>query len=200
MISGINGTNSATPFNDASVRFNNLTGSATVSNDAIFGGFTDNFNVTNSAGDLNRITFTSDTIGDNDATNGNDGILLSSAASAGALEATIQNSTFTAAGANLLDFNHGGSGVGDLVISGSHFSNNHPGIATGGGGLTLGNSGTSGSTTMSDHRRTPSATPSATRLTIVKSTGPSTQTGTFSAATRSASPGTRPWAPQRVTG
>jgi len=182
LINGTNGTTSAGPFDDASVRFNNLTGSATVSNDAISGGFTDNFNVTNSSGDLNRITFSSDTIGDNNATGGNDGILLSSTASAGALEATIQSSTFTAAAANLLDFNHGGSGAGDLVISASHFSNNHPGIATGGGGLTLGNSGTSGPTTMS-------ITGSTFRdavgngLTIVKSTGTSTQVGTFDSNT-----------------
>src|SRR5206468_318046 len=109
----------------------------------------DNFNVTNTSGDLNRITFTSDTVGDNSAAGGNDGLALSSSASAGALKATIQSSTFTGAAGDLVDYGHGGSGLGDLVISGSHFSNSHPGIATGGGGLTLTNSGTSGAMTMS---------------------------------------------------
>ncbi|MEA2371954.1 MAG: hypothetical protein QOH12_2348 [Solirubrobacteraceae bacterium] len=182
VINGTNGTNSATPFNDASVRFNNLTGSATVSNDAISGGFTDNFNVTNTSGDLNRITFTSDTVGDNSAAGGNDGLALLSSASAGALKATIQGSTFTGAAGDLVDYGHGGSGLGDLVISGSHFSNSHPGIATGGGGLTLTNSGTSGATTMSITGNT-FRDAVGNGLTIVKSTGTSTQVGTFASNT-----------------
>ena len=38
--------------------------------------------------------------------------------------------------------------VGDLVLTTNAFTNNHPAIATGGGGLTLSNSGTSGNATM----------------------------------------------------
>jgi hypothetical protein len=65
------------------------------------------------------------------------------------------------------------------VISNSNFSNNHPGIATGGGGLSLGSSGTAGPTTIS-------VTGSTFRdavgdgILVVKSTGVSTLSGTFS--------------------
>ena len=45
-------------------------------------------------------------------------------------------------------FDHNGSGAGDLVLTSSTFDNAHPAIATGGGGVTLSNSGTSGATTM----------------------------------------------------
>ena len=181
VVSGANGTNDASPFNDSSIAFDNLTGSATVSNSSISGGFADNFRVVNSTGSLNRITFSSDTIGDNSAANGNDAVLLASSGSA-TLNATIQNSIFTGARGDLVQYGHGGTGSGDLVLSGNTFSNNHPGIATGGGGLSLGNAGTSGATTMTITGNTFRDAVGAAVL-IVKTTGPSTQTGTFSGNT-----------------
>jgi len=180
VINGTNGTNGTTPFDDSSVWFDNLTGSASVTNSFVSGGFEDNFRVVNTSGDLNRITFTSDTIGDNSAAGGNDGVLLETAATAGQLQATIQSSTFTGAAGDLLQYNHNGSGAGDLVLTGNAFSNNHPGIATGGGGLTLTSSGTGGNTTMSITGGNTFRDAVGNALTIVKTTGTSTQTGTFS--------------------
>ncbi len=183
LINGSNGNNGTTPFDDSSVWFDNLTGSASVTNTYVGGGFEDNFRVVNTSGSLNRITFTSDTIGDNSAAGGNDGILLESSSTAGQLAGTVQSSTFTGAGGDLLQFDHNGSGTGDLVLTGNAFANNHPGIATGGGGLTLTNGGTSGATTMSITGANTFRDAVGNALTIAKATGPSTQTGTFAGNT-----------------
>jgi len=182
VVNGTNGINGTTPFDDSSVRFNNLTGSASVSDTAVSSGLEDNFDVTNSAGSLDRITFTNVNIGLNSTALGNDGIGLESAATASAFKASVQNSTFTGSAGDLIDYSHNGSGLGDLVISGNVFSNNHPAIATGGGGLTLSNNGTSGNTTMSITNNTFRDAVGPGVL-IVKTTGPSTQTGTFSGNT-----------------
>jgi hypothetical protein len=111
--------------------------------------------------------------------NGNDSLSLQSQATAGQLHATVQNSTFTGTPGDLVDYEHNGSGTGDLVLTGNAFSNSHPSIATGGGGLTLSNSGASGATTMSITGNTFRDAVGAGVL-IVKTAGPSTQTGTFS--------------------
>jgi hypothetical protein len=183
VINGTNGDNGTTPFDDSSVWFDNLTGSASVTSSFVSGGFEDNFRVVNTSGNLNRLTMTSDTIGDNSAAGGNDGVSLESATTAGQLQATVQSSTFTGAGGDLLQYDHNGSGTGDLVLTGDAFSNNHPGIATGGGGLTLTNGGTSGATTMSITGGNTFRDAVGNGLTIAKSTGTSTQTGTFSGNT-----------------
>ncbi len=178
VINGTNGTNGATPFDDSSVRFDNLSGSATVSATHISGGREDNFKVSNTSGSLNRITFTGDTVGLNSTAEGNDGVSLQSSATAGALQATVQSSTFTGAAGDLIDYNHNGTGTGDLVLTTNALSNNHPAIATGGGGLTLSNSGTSGNTTMTidDNTFRDAVGPG---VLVIKTTGASVQTGTF---------------------
>ena len=154
-----------------------------MSNSFVGGGFEDNFRVVNTSGSLNRLTMTSDTIGDNSSAGGNDGVSLESATTAGQLQATVQSSTFTGAAGDLLQYDHNGSGTGDLVLTGNGFSNNHPGIATGGGGLTLTNGGTSGATSMSITGANTFRDAVGNALTIAKSTGASTQSGTFSGNT-----------------
>jgi hypothetical protein len=94
------------------------------------------------------------------------------------LHATIQNSTFTGAAGDLVDYQHNGGGTGDLVLTGNGFSNAHPAVATGGGGLTLSNSGTSGNTTMNITGNTLRDAVGPAVLTV-KTIGPATQTGTF---------------------
>jgi hypothetical protein len=179
VINGTNGTNATTPFDDSSVWFDNLTGSAAVTNTHVSGGYEDNFRVVNTSGSLNRITFTSVTIGDNNAADGNDGILLETAATAGQLQATITSSTFTGARGDLLQFNHNGSGAGDLVLTGNAFSNNHAGIATGGGGVSLFQGGTAGGNTTMTISGNSFRDAVGPGVLIVKSVGPATQTGTF---------------------
>ncbi len=178
VVSGVNGSNAASPYNDASIAFDNLTGSATISNSAISGGYADNIRVRNDSGTLDRLTLNTVTVGDNSAADGNDGVLLVSSGSA-TFKVSVLSSTFTGARGDVLQFNHGGSGAGDLVLTNSHFSNNHSGIATGGGGLTLSNEGTSGATTMNITGNTFRDAVGPGVL-IVKATGASVQTGTFS--------------------
>ena len=182
VVNGTNGTNGTDPFNDSSVAFDNLTGSASVTDSAVSGGYEDNFAVRNTAGSLDRITFTNVNVGLNSTLDGNDGVLLESSATVSAFKATIENSTFTGARGDLVNYIHNGTGLGDLVLTGNAFSDNHPAIATGGGGVTLGNAGTSGATTMNITNNTFRDAVGHGVL-IVKTTGVSTQTGTFSGNT-----------------
>ena len=179
VIKGTNGTNGTTPFDDSSVRFVNLTGSADITDTHVSGGREDNLSVTNSAGSLDRITLTRVNIGLNNGTDGNDAIHLESESTAGALKATIQDSAFTGARGDLVDYSHNGTGSGDLVISGSTFQNNNPGIVTGGGGLTLSSSGMGGNATMNINNNTFRDAVGIGVL-VIKTAGSSTQTGTFS--------------------
>ncbi|MGB0101955.1 MAG: Ig-like domain-containing protein, partial [Nocardioides sp.] len=178
VINGSNGTNGATPYDDSSVWFTNLTGSAAITSTYVSGGLEDNVRVTNSNGSLDRITFDQVTFGTSGNRPANDALLLSSTGAA-ALRATIGSSTFTSAAGDLLQFSHHGSGPGDLVMNASSFSNAHPAIATGGGGVSLDQSGTSGDTTMSITGNTFRDAVGHAVL-IVKANGPSTQAGTFS--------------------
>jgi hypothetical protein len=182
VINGVNGTNGTTPYDDSSVWFDNLTGSAAVSTSYVGGGLEDNFRVFNSSGSLNRLTLSGVTVGDNNATLGNDGVSLESSGSATVFNATVQNSTFTGAEGDLLAFQHNASGTGDLVLNANAFSNNHPGIATGGGGLSLFSNGAGGNATMTITGNTfrDAVGPG---ILIVKTTGTATQTGTFSGNT-----------------
>jgi VCBS repeat-containing protein len=178
VVNGANGDNGTTPFDDGGVILNNLTESASVTGSAISGGFEDDFRVNNTAGSLNRITFSSNTFGANTVGTGNDAIGLATSATAGQLHATIEDSTFTRAAGDHVDYSHNGTGTGDLDLTANNFSNSHPTIATGRGGLTLSNSGTSGNTTMDIDGNTFRDAVGPAVL-IVKTTGPSTQTGTF---------------------
>ncbi len=178
VIKGINGTNGATPFDDSAIRFENLTGSAAITDTEVSGGREDNISVTNSTGSLDRLSLTRVTIGLNSDADGNDGLHLESAATAGALKATIQDSTFTGARGDLVDYSHNGSGEGDLVIDNSDFENNHLGIATGGGGLTLSRGGT-GATTSMAIRNSTFRDALGTAVLVYKAAGPSVITGAF---------------------
>ena len=88
VINGVNGNNAAA--DEGSVSFSELTGSASESSTSISGGFEDNFRVVNTSGTLNRITFTSVTIGANSTADGNDGIILEALTGAAILNATIE--------------------------------------------------------------------------------------------------------------
>ena len=183
----INGTNggataasAGSPFNDSSVYFTNLTGSASVSNTHISGGFSNNVKLVNSAGTLDRLTFSSVTIGANSTAEGNDGIGIEGQG-ASTVKVTVQNSTFTSARGDLFAMAHVGSGTADLVFSGNALSNNHPAIATGGGGVTLVNGSTSAFTMSLTNSTFRDAVGHA--VLIVKDVGTGSQSVTFSGNT-----------------
>ena len=139
----INGTNGNSAADDeATVRFVNLTGNAAISGTSISGGFENNVKLNNNTGVLNRLTFSNVTIGANSTTDGNDGIGIEADGPA-AVNVTVQNSFFTSSRGDLFQMNHIGTGTGDLIFTGNTLTNNHPGIGTGGGGVTLGSGSTS---------------------------------------------------------
>lgn len=126
VINGVNGDNAVA--DEGSVRFTGLTGSATISNCNISGGFEDNFKIVNTSGSLNRLTFSNTTIGANSTTDGNDGIGLESTGSGTIMNVTVQNSVFTSARGDLFQLNVIGNSTSDLVFTGNALSNNHPGL------------------------------------------------------------------------
>src|SRR6185295_2517081 len=186
VLNGTNGTDTAasagSPFNDGTIKFDNLTGSATISNTAISGGVSNNVRIDNTSGTLNRITFSSDTIGANSTNNGEDGILLESENS-GTIKATIQNTTFTSARGDLFNFvdNATSGTTDDLIFNNNTLSNNHPAIATGGGGTTISSNGTKDFTFHMQGNTFRDAV--GIGVLLVKSTGTSSYSGTFTGNT-----------------
>jgi hypothetical protein len=132
-VNGTNGTNALQ--DDASVHFCGLTGTASLTNDTITGGRKRNVDIRNTTGSL-TLSMTGTTIGGNDATDGDDAMLLQT--SGGSLTATVGTSTFTSARGDLFQFNlPSGSPSGSLTFTGNTLTNNHPAIVGGGGGMTV---------------------------------------------------------------
>ncbi len=184
----INGSNgNSTGDNEGSITFENLLGSATLMNTAISGGYEDNFRMLNSSGVLDRLVFNGVNIGPNDATVGNDGITLEVSGNATA-NVTVQGSIFTSARGDLFQLNLLETGVSDLIFSGNTLSNNHPAIATGGGGVTIisGND-LGGSTLTYDISGNTFRDAVGGAVLLVKSTDTGTTAGSFSNNTIGAS-------------
>jgi hypothetical protein len=177
VISGVNGNNGAGPYTDGSVKFDNLTGSATVSNAYFAGGYNDNFRVVNTTGTLNRITFTNVTFDVSGTTPNNDALSLE-AQSGAVINITVQNSTFNSATGDLFQLNNNGTGTTDLVFSSNSLINNHPAIATGGGGVTI--NGGSGTFHIDNNTFRNAVGPA---VLIVKTTDTNTLQGTFTGNT-----------------
>jgi hypothetical protein len=184
VIDGNNGgpgaSSADSPYNDSSLYFTNLAGAATVSNTVVKGGYSNNFKLVNTTGTLDRLIFSSVTIGANSTNDGNDGIGIEAQAAA-IVKVTVQTSTFTAARGDLFQMNHIGSGTADLVFTGNVLSNNHPAIATGGGGVTLGNGSSSAFTMNLSSNAFRDAVGHA--VLIVKDVGPGSQIVTFASNT-----------------
>jgi hypothetical protein len=126
-ISGVNGSNVSV--DEGSVSFDNLYGSAAITSCFIEGGFEDNIRVQNgfpeaASASLNRLTISDTTVGHNGNT-GNNGVLLAGYGTA-VVNATVQNSRFTGARANLIGYTISENASGDVVISGNVGTNNHP--------------------------------------------------------------------------
>ncbi|HEX6718177.1 MAG TPA: Ig-like domain-containing protein [Pyrinomonadaceae bacterium] len=186
VLNGTNGTDApasaASPFNEGTIKINNLAGSATISNTFISGGISNNVLIDNTTATVNRVTFTNDTIGANSTNNGEDGIQLQSETS-GRILATIQNTTFTSARGDLFNFldNATSGSADDLIFNNNTLSNNHPAIATGGGGVTISSNGTKDFTFHMESNTMRDAVGHAVLL--VKSTGTASYSGTFTGNT-----------------
>jgi hypothetical protein len=156
-INGSNGSNDAGNVDnisgdgsagDGSIFFHNLQGSATISGCGIGGAYANILRFVNTAGVLDRLYIDNCTIGDLDgagpgfgmSTNGgNDGLYISSVNSGTVANITITNSTFNSARGDLIQTNGYMTGLPslDIVLQNNTFSNMHPNIANGGGGVTI---------------------------------------------------------------
>jgi hypothetical protein len=149
----INGSNGAsTPLAGASLAMDNLTGTGTISNSTITGGYHDDVRIANTSGTLNPLTFDSDTFAQTNAdANGNDAMLIT--ASGGTLNPTITNSHFTAARADLLHILSNGGATTTLTMNtaspnNSTFSNNNTGALTNNGDLVMSAGSANGNSTL----------------------------------------------------
>lgn len=135
VVNGANGNDGAA--DEGSIRFSEITGNLSVTSSSISGGFEDNLRVVNTSGALTA-TLSAVTIGANSLANGNDGVYFETLGAAGAtMNVTIQNGFFTSARGDLVQVNNNSNGNFSLLLSGNALSNNHAGIATGGGGVSL---------------------------------------------------------------
>ena len=186
VLNGTNGTDApasaASPFNEGTIKIDNLAGTATISNTHISGGISNNVRINNTSATVNRVTFTNDTIGANSTANGEDGINLQSE-NTGRVLATVQNTTFTSARGDLFNFiDNAASGLADdLIFNNNILSNNHPAIATGGGGVTISSNGTKDFTFHMENNTIRDAV--GHTVLLVKSTGAASYSGTFTGNT-----------------
>ncbi len=142
IISGANGTNSAGSSEEGCIRFDNLFTSASfptasIANCTISGGFADNIRVQNTSGTLNRLVISVTTIGANSTSNGNDSIHFDMNNNGTVGNLTLQDSFLTSARGDLVDAEAHNNSTMDVVLRQNKFSNNHPNIASGGGGLII---------------------------------------------------------------
>jgi hypothetical protein len=135
VISGVNGTSALTAIKDGSVRFEELTGTVTMTNDAISGGYFTNLMVDNTVGTLNATLDNVDS-GTLDSTGGDDAVQFEGIGTS-AMNLTYQNSSLTTASGDLFQYIGDGTGGGALTLTGNTFTNNEPTINTGGGGLAV---------------------------------------------------------------
>ncbi|WP_395376848.1 beta strand repeat-containing protein [Marinicella sp. W31] len=146
----ISGTNGTTPFIDdeAAIRFDNLSGISILSGNDIAGGIEDQVRIINTTGTLDLTV--------NDSSNnqaiigldhtpagfsGNDGILLQTSTNATAT-LLIDGVTFTGARGDNVQTNALNTSTQNVTIRNNTFTNTHPNIVAGGGGVTLSGSGT----------------------------------------------------------
>ena len=135
VINGINGTSALTANKDGSARFEQLTGTVTMTNVDIRGGYFTNLMVDNTSGVLNATLDNVDS-GTLNATGGDDAVQFEGIGTS-TMNVDYKNSAFTTASGDLFQYIGDGTGGGNLDLTGNAFSNNEPSIATGGGGIAL---------------------------------------------------------------
>lgn len=178
VINGTNGDDAGA--DEGSVRFTNLTGSASVTSCNISGGHEDNFAVINTSGTLNRITFNAPTIGGNSVGFGSDGILVEGQGSA-IVNVTVQNGIFTSSRGDHFQVNLIGTASSDVVFTGNTITNNHPAVVSGGGGIRL-TGGAAGSNVTATYNFSNNVMrdSNGTAIGVTKGAGAGTFTGTIS--------------------
>ena len=154
IINGTNGTTAAGGSEEGAVRFDNLLGSASISNSTLGGvgagnsSFSDDLRVTNTSGTLNRLTVTNVHFGDI-GSGGTNGMTFSALNNGTVMNGTVTDSFFTNAIGTVADFTFSNNSTMDLVFRRNKLSNNNVNQSSGGGGFVL-QGGTGASTVTYD--------------------------------------------------
>ena len=136
-INGNNGNDAGA--DEGSVRFTELTGTATITNCNISGAVEHNMQVVNTSGLLNRLTVTGTTFGSMNATTGSDGLLIETQGTA-VINATVSNNSFTYAIGDHFQFSANSSTTNDVIFSNNTLSNSGTAVSGGGGVRLIGGS------------------------------------------------------------
>ena len=120
---GVNGTNVATPFNDGSLSFDNLSGTSAITNSAVSGGYQRNIRVDNTTGTL-TLTVNNNSIHNTSNAAGDDGLFVE--VGSGTATLNVTNNTFSAHGGDHFNLSLLGSPTVDLTFTGNCWSGGHP--------------------------------------------------------------------------
>ena len=123
VVHGVNGTNVATPFRDSSIRFDQLTGTNSITNSLITGGFQHNLLIDNQSG-ASQITVNGNTIKNTSAAVGDDGFQLE-AESTAVVNAFVTNNSFSAHGGDHFNLSLINNANVDLTFTGNAFAGGH---------------------------------------------------------------------------
>ena len=137
VVHGVNGTNVASPFRDSSIRFDQLTGTNSISNSLITGGFQHNLLIDNQSG-ASQITVSGNTIKNTNAATGDDGFQLEAETTA-VVNAFVTNNSFSAHGGDHFNLSLINSADVDLTFTGNAFAGGHA-VGLGQGLFILGSS------------------------------------------------------------
>lgn len=120
---------------EAGIRFDELAGTASISQATVAGSVQDNVRIVNTAGTLS-LTVAGSTFGANGTANGRDALFVD-AGGTSVVNLNVQNSQFTGARANLFRLRLLGTTQAGLALAGNTFSNAHPAILPGAGGVVV---------------------------------------------------------------
>ncbi len=123
VVQGTNGTNVASPFRDSSIRFDQLTGTNSITNSLITGGFQHNILMDNQSG-TSQITVSGNTIKNTSAAVGDDGFQLEAELTA-VVNAFITNNSFSAHGGDHFNLSMINNANVDLTFTGNAFAGGH---------------------------------------------------------------------------
>ncbi|KAA1426185.1 Ig-like domain-containing protein [Nocardioides antri] len=135
VLRGVLGNSALTDNKDGGLRFVELTGTVSVTNTVVTGGYFTNIMVDNTQGTLNATFNNVDSLA-LDATGGDDAVQFEGIGTSD-MNVVYQNSQVTTATGDLFQYIGDGTGGGDLDLVSNAFTNNEPSIATGGGGLAI---------------------------------------------------------------
>ena len=183
-VGGSNGT-STSGIGEGSIYFGNqlgttgITGSATVTNCAISGGYARNFSLVNTSGTLNRLTITGTTFGQTLATSPESNLAVEARNGGTVANVTVTGSTFSGSAGDQANFTGQTGTTLDVVFQNNHLTDTHPGNNIGGGGTTIASQGVA---TFNASSNTQTGA-NGSGLTLFKATGGTSYRGTYASNT-----------------